>query len=127
MESVNATGAYLDPLADKLMVTVSLIMLVPLGWAPTVNWVLCRELHHWTYIIASNNCLGCSPLGKTKTAYQSTAFCMLLWHYPDLLLFGTLTLTMRYSFVRICVFALISGLNMDIPITCRTTKRFETA
>ena len=39
-------GAYLDPLADKLMVTTILIMLIPLGWAPAwvVAILLCREI-----------------------------------------------------------------------------------
>ena len=80
-------GAYLDPLADKLMVTVSLIMLIPLGWAPAwlISVLLCREIAITGLRgIASqqNLVLAASPLGKTKTAYQSTAIGMLLWHYP---------------------------------------------
>lgn len=80
-------GAYLDPLADKLMVTTALIMLIPIGWAPAwvVAVLLCREMTITGLRgIASqqNLVLAASPLGKTKTAYQSTAIGMLLWHYP---------------------------------------------
>jgi CDP-diacylglycerol---glycerol-3-phosphate 3-phosphatidyltransferase len=80
-------GAYLDPLADKLMVATVLIMLIPLGWAPAwiVAILLCREMTITGLRgIASqqNLFLAASPLGKTKTAYQSTALGMLLWHYP---------------------------------------------
>ena len=80
-------GAYLDPLADKLMVATVLIMLIPLGWAPA--WVVALLLSREMTItglrgIASqqNLVLTASPLGKTKTAYQSVSLGMLLWHYP---------------------------------------------
>ena len=110
-------GAYLDPLADKLMVTVSLIMLIPLGWAPAwlISILLCREIAITGLRgIASqqNLVLAASPLGKTKTAYQSTAIGMLLWHYPvDWPLFGHIDIhscgiVLLYVSV---VFALISG------------------
>ena len=80
-------GAYLDPLADKLMVIVVLVMLIPLGWAPAwlISILLCREIAITGLRgIASqqNLVLAASPLGKTKTAFQSTAIGMLLWHYP---------------------------------------------
>ena len=80
-------GAYLDPLADKLMVIVVLVMLIPVGWAPAwlVSILLCREIAITGLRgIASqeNLILAASPLGKTKTAFQSTAIGMLLWHYP---------------------------------------------
>jgi CDP-diacylglycerol--glycerol-3-phosphate 3-phosphatidyltransferase len=80
-------GAYLDPLADKLMVTTILIMLIPLGWAPAwvVAILLCREITITGLRgIASqeNLTIVASPLGKTKTAFQSVAIGMLLWHHP---------------------------------------------
>ena len=111
-------GAYLDPLADKLMVTVSLIMLIPLGWAPAwlIGVLLCREIAITGLRgIASqqNLILAASPLGKTKTAYQSTAIGMLLWHYPvDWPLFGHIDIhscgiVLLYVSV---IFALISGI-----------------
>ena len=84
---VSPMGAYLDPLADKLMVATVLIMLIPLGWAPA--WVIavliCREMTiTGLRSIASQQgfTLAASPMGKLKTAYQSTAIGMLLWHYP---------------------------------------------
>ena len=62
-------GAYLDPLADKLMVTVALVMLIPLGWAPAwlISILLCREIAITGLRgIASqqNLVLAASPLGK---------------------------------------------------------------
>jgi CDP-diacylglycerol--glycerol-3-phosphate 3-phosphatidyltransferase len=80
-------GAYLDPLADKLMVTAVLVMLVPLGRAPAwlVVVLLCRELAITGLRgIASQDGLviAASSLGKLKTAYQGTALGFLLWHHP---------------------------------------------
>ena len=84
---VTPMGAYLDPLADKLMVATVLIMLVPLGWAPSwvVALLICREMTiTGLRSIASQQgfTVSASPMGKLKTAYQSTALGMLLWHYP---------------------------------------------
>lgn len=82
---VTPAGAYLDPLADKLMVTAVLIMLVPLGWLPAwlVVVLLCREIAITGLRgIASQEGLviSASSLGKIKTAYQSTALGFLLFH-----------------------------------------------
>ena len=43
---VSPVGAYLDPLADKLMTVTVLVMLIPLGRVPAwiVVVLLCREL-----------------------------------------------------------------------------------
>ncbi len=82
---VTPAGAYLDPLADKLMVTAVLVMLVPLGWLPAwlVVVLLCREIAITGLRgIASQEGLviSASALGKVKTAYQSTALGCLLFH-----------------------------------------------
>jgi len=126
----------LDPLADKLMVTVSLIMLVPLGWAPAwlVALLLCREIAITGLRgIASqqNLVLAASPLGKTKTAYQSTAIGMLLWHYPvDWPLFGHIDIhSCGIVLLYISVFfAMISGIEYGMLYYKATqTNRSEVA
>jgi len=87
---VTPVGAYLDPLADKLMVATALIMLIPLGWAPAwlVLLLICREMAVTGLRgIASQEglVLSASALGKCKTSFQATSLTMLLLHYP---LFG---------------------------------------
>jgi CDP-diacylglycerol--glycerol-3-phosphate 3-phosphatidyltransferase len=86
---VTPLGAYLDPLADKLMVMTALIMLVPLGWVPA--WLVLVLLGREMAItglrgISSQEGLTISAgsMGKIKTAFQSTALTMLLLHYPTL-------------------------------------------
>jgi CDP-diacylglycerol--glycerol-3-phosphate 3-phosphatidyltransferase len=78
-------GAYLDPLADKLMVITVLIMLIPLGRVSAwlVALLLCRELAITALRgIASQEgiVMAAETLGKFKTSYQATAIGMLLWH-----------------------------------------------
>lgn len=82
---VSPAGAYLDPMADKLMVVTVLVMLIPLGWVPAwlVCLLLCRELAITGLRgIASQEgmVISASTLGKLKTAFQGTALGFLLWH-----------------------------------------------
>ncbi len=84
---VSVAGAFLDPLADKLMVATTLIMLVPLGWLPAwlTALLICRELTITalrTIAVSEGLILSASTLGKFKTAFQATALGFLLWHYP---------------------------------------------
>lgn len=84
---VSPAGAYLDPLADKLMVTTVLVMMIPLGWIPAwlVVVLLCREIAITGLRgIASHEgmVISASTLGKLKTSFQSTALGFILWFGP---------------------------------------------
>ena len=83
---VSPVGAFLDPLADKLMTITVLIMLVPLGRAPAwmVALLLCREIAITGLRgIASQEgiVIAASSLGKLKTAYLGSAIGFLLYHH----------------------------------------------
>jgi CDP-diacylglycerol---glycerol-3-phosphate 3-phosphatidyltransferase len=80
-------GKFLDPLADKLIVTSALVMLIPLGRIPAwvVVLLLARELAITGLRgIASTEGLviAASQGGKWKTAFQLTGILGLLIHYP---------------------------------------------
>ena len=82
-------GAFLDPLADKLMVITTLVMLIPNGWVPAWMVVVLesRELAIGglrQMAVSEGMVIPAGSLGKSKTAYQSTALGFLLWHYPSL-------------------------------------------
>ena len=86
-------GAVLDPLADKLMVVATLVMLIPHGWVPAWMVVVLesRELFIGslrTIAVSEGMVIAAGSLGKFKTAYQATALGFLLWHYPTELLPG---------------------------------------
>jgi CDP-diacylglycerol--glycerol-3-phosphate 3-phosphatidyltransferase len=86
---VSNLGKVMDPVADKLLVSSSLIMLSALGWMPA--WIACiivgRELAvtGLRNIIAQNKIdVSASSLGKYKTGFQIAAIIPLMFHYPAL-------------------------------------------
>ncbi len=87
MGLITVLGKFLDPLADKLLVMSTLVMLVPLGRIPAwvVVLLLARELSiTGLRSIASSEgmVIAASQGGKWKTAFQLTGILGLLVHYP---------------------------------------------
>lgn len=82
-------GAFLDPVADKLMVAAALILLVQLGRAPA--WlsviIIGREitisaLREWMAQLGKSKNVAVAYIGKLKTTAQMIAILLLLWHDP---------------------------------------------
>lgn len=80
-------GKIMDPVADKLLVSSSFIMLVYHGWVPA--WVVCiiigRELAVTglrNIIAGKGEDVSASWLGKYKTGFQISAIIPLMIHYP---------------------------------------------
>jgi len=79
-------GKVMDPLADKLLVGCSLIMMSSVGWIP--GWLVCviigRELAITglrSIIVESGEDVSASMLGKYKTGFQIAAIIPLLIHF----------------------------------------------
>ena len=98
---VSTLGKFLDPLADKLLVSAALIMLIPMGRVPAwvVFMILTREMAvTGLRAIAAERGLviAASAGGKRKTLAQNIALFCLLWHYSllwaDLAAIGTVIL-----------------------------------
>jgi CDP-diacylglycerol--glycerol-3-phosphate 3-phosphatidyltransferase/cardiolipin synthase len=83
----SAFGAFLDPVADKLMVAAALILLVQLGRAEAYLAIIIigREvaisaLREWMAQIGKTKNVAVAFIGKVKTAAQMTAIiALLLW------------------------------------------------
>jgi len=83
-------GAFIDPVADKLMVVVALVLLVnryPHVWfvLPTIV-IICREivvsaLREWMAELGKRASVAVSYIGKIKTAMQMLALLLLLGAY----------------------------------------------
>ena len=84
--SVTVLGKFLDPLADKILVSVTMISLIPLGRIPIwmVILIIVREMAvTGLRSIAVNEgiVIQASTLAKYKTIFQATATLSLCLHY----------------------------------------------
>lgn len=122
LNQMSAFGAFLDPVADKLMVAAALIVLVELERADAVvaMIIIGREitisaLREWMAKIGRAKSVAVNALGKFKTGFQMVAIPMLLYHDPigpfDVLRIGTwliwlaavLTLVSMVYYLRLAV------------------------
>lgn len=92
LNQTSAFGAFLDPVADKLMVAAALIMLVELDRTSTViafviigREITISALREWMAKVGASRSVAVSMIGKIKTTAQMTAIPMLLFYQP---LFG---------------------------------------
>jgi cardiolipin synthase len=83
----SAFGAFLDPVADKLMVAGALLVLVQLDRVNAViafiiigREITISALREWMAEIGARKSVAVSSLGKIKTAAQMVAIPMLLFH-----------------------------------------------
>ena len=88
----SAFGAFLDPVADKLLVCAALVMLVELNRVDALIAVIIigREitisaLREWMAQVGARSSVAVHSIGKFKTIAQLVAIPMLLFHAP---LFG---------------------------------------
>lgn len=82
----SAFGAFLDPVADKLMVVAALIILLQLGHVDAIIAfiIIGRELtisalREWMAQLGSGKSVAVSMLGKIKTVFQMVAILFLLY------------------------------------------------
>jgi len=79
-------GKVMDPIADKLLVSSSFIMLTSLGWIPA--WIVCIIIGREIAITGLRNIaaqngrdVSASRLGKYKTGFQIAAIIPLMIHF----------------------------------------------
>jgi cardiolipin synthase len=87
LNQTSAFGAFLDPVADKLMVAAALITLVQLGRVDAIialiiigREITISALREWMAQIGASKSVAVSFLGKIKTVSQMIAIPLLLYH-----------------------------------------------
>ena len=87
LNQTSAFGAFLDPVADKLMVAAALIILVQLERLDAIialiiigREITISALREWMANIGAAKSVAVSFLGKIKTASQMLAIPLLLYH-----------------------------------------------
>lgn len=89
LNQMSAFGAFLDPVADKLMVAAALILLLQLGRVDAIVTLIIigREiavsaLREWMAGAGQRKSVAVAMIGKIKTAAQMVAIILLLYHEP---------------------------------------------
>jgi CDP-diacylglycerol--glycerol-3-phosphate 3-phosphatidyltransferase/cardiolipin synthase len=125
MQLVSALGAFLDPVADKLMVATALVLLVQadprISTAVAAAVIIGREiaisaLREWMAEIGSRTKVAVSMTGKFKTAAQMVAISLLLYRDD---LFGlpvyTIGLVLLYIAVALTLWSMLLYLRAAWP------------
>jgi CDP-diacylglycerol--glycerol-3-phosphate 3-phosphatidyltransferase len=93
LKQLSSLGAFLDPVADKLIVAVALVLLVS---EDSLNYlaipaaiIICREivvsaLREWMAELGKRSSVAVSVMGKVKTTIQMLALIVLLSYQPSL-------------------------------------------
>ena len=91
LQQTSAFGAFLDPVADKLMVATALILLVQADPRVIITMlaaiIIGREiavsaLREWLAGMGARNRVAVSGYGKLKTIMQMTGLCCMLFQAP---------------------------------------------
>ncbi|MCP8352640.1 CDP-diacylglycerol--glycerol-3-phosphate 3-phosphatidyltransferase [Candidatus Synchoanobacter obligatus] len=129
---VTALGAFLDPVADKLLVVTVLFLVMGKHRDPLLSvlaiTLVCREvfissLREWLAHSASKSRLSVSLAAKLKTACQMAALTILLYTpsvYSYLGLFGVALLTLS---VALSVFSAINYVKIAWPALTFSPKK----
>jgi CDP-diacylglycerol--glycerol-3-phosphate 3-phosphatidyltransferase/cardiolipin synthase len=119
LNQTSSFGAFLDPVADKLMVAAALIVLVEFGRVGAIvsliiigREIAISALREWMAGEGQRSSVGVAMIGKVKTFVQMAAILFLL--YWDDLDFGPLGIfsTKDWGHVLIVVAAILTLLSM---------------
>ena len=126
LDQASRFGAFLDPVADKLMVAAALVLLVqdnPTPWMAVAAVVIIgREiaisaLREWMAEIGQRGQVAVSNIGKYKTTAQMAALFMLIYNEP---LFGlpiyTIGLVLLYVAVVLTLWSMFLYLKAAWPV-----------
>jgi len=133
-------GAFLDPVADKLIVATALILLAtdarilegvidPRLFGLVILVIIGREiaisaLREWMALLGKRARVAVTAIGKYKTALQMVAIGMLLWREPllglPILRIGEL---MLYAAGALTVWSMLLYLRAALPILIATARR----
>jgi CDP-diacylglycerol--glycerol-3-phosphate 3-phosphatidyltransferase len=108
MNQVTSLGKFLDPLADKLLVGIALIMMIPLDRVPP--WIVAVIVGREILVISlrvvaarENIIIEVSRMAKNKTAFQLVAVVGLLIHYEYRLSWGGLHFSADFHMIGLIV------------------------
>ncbi len=124
LNQTSAFGAFLDPVADKLMVAAALILLVALGRVDALialiiigREITISALREWMAAIGQRKSIAVSFAGKIKTTTQMAAIVLLLYHRKiagviDTQLLGT---ALIFAAAALTLWSMVYYLKLALP------------
>ncbi|MCH9715606.1 MAG: CDP-diacylglycerol--glycerol-3-phosphate 3-phosphatidyltransferase [Gammaproteobacteria bacterium] len=135
LEQMTPFGAFLDPVADKLLVTSCLLLLVGAGdrgyiTLPSIvivgREIVISALREWMAEIGSHASLAVSYVGKVKTTVQMIALILLLACPPALSmsgLLGVFGVLLLYVAAILTIWSMVAYLIIAWPMLLKKTDR----
>lgn len=117
MNQVTTLGKFLDPLADKLLICVALIMMIPLDRVPP--WIAALIIGREILVtglrlvaVNQNVVIESSMFAKYKTAFQIFAVIALLIHYDYSLAFAGVSFEVNFHAVGMGLIYVALGITL---------------
>lgn len=116
LKQMSPFGAFLDPVADKLLVATSLLLLVG---ARDINYItlpaivivgreiVISALREWMAEVGSRASITVSYIGKVKTTVQMFALVLLLAFYPESSYWGMLGFVLLYVAAILTIWSMV--------------------
>lgn len=116
LKQISPFGAFLDPVADKLLVATSLLLLVG---AKDLNYItlpaiiivgreiVISALREWMSELGRRTSVAVSYIGKVKTAVQMIALILLLAFYPETSNWGVLGFILLYLAAILTIWSMV--------------------
>lgn len=124
LEQMSPFGAFLDPVADKLLVASSLLLLVG---AKDLNYItipaiiivgreiVISALREWMAELGSRASVAVSYMSKIKTAVQMIALMLLLAFYPETSWWGVVGFVLLYMAAILTIWSMVIYITMAWP------------
>lgn len=117
-------GAFLDPVADKLLVSTSLLVLVGSQDIPYITLpaiiivgreIVISALREWMAEIGKRVSIAVSYIGKIKTVLQMIAIFLLIAYVPTMSHWGVLGIVLLYCAAALTIWSMVVYLSIAWP------------
>lgn len=124
LKQISLFGAFLDPVADKLLVATSLLLLVG---AKDINYItipaiiivgreiVISALREWMAEFGNRASVTVSFVGKLKTTLQMVAIVLLLIFHPEQSLWGIVGFVLLYLAAILTIWSMVAYLAIAWP------------
>ena len=124
LKLISSLGAFLDPVADKLLVATTLLLLVG---GKDINYItlpaivivgreiVISALREWMAEVGSRASITVSYIGKVKTTVQMMALMLLIAFYPATSYWGVLGFILLYVAAILTIWSMVIYLMIAWP------------